>query len=129
MRASRAFVSALALAASPALARQSLHDIPWYMSHSEERRVTINLCRNDAGMARLPDCANAEMAETRLRAESLRPGADALSAQQLDPQYWVTNRIARAGMLNECRLGLSDASPGACAAARAAEAMDGLHGR
>ena len=126
MKASLSFcaVAVLGGLAAPARAQVSLHDTPWYMQHSAERGATLRLCHKDDAMARTPDCVNAEAAVTRLHAQSLGrqwPIDDMLN----DPQYWQTNRIARASQLNACAKGLWGSTPSSCAAARAGEAADG----
>lgn len=119
-----------ARAAEPPRGR-SLHDIPWYVAHPEERRVTLQLCRNDHALGRLPDCANAETAETRLwerraRQQSVTGGRSRSPNETLqDPTYWAQNRLTRAGALAQCRTGnLGLLTRADCLAAERGEATD-----
>lgn len=110
-----------------------LHDIPWYQTHGGERAVTLRLCRNDERLARLADCANAELAQNRVDSRD-RANAAGLNGRRrtptidevlADPRYYAQNRIARAGVLAECASGGGMGhSARECAAARAGAAMD-----
>ena len=66
----------LAGAFSAARAQPVLHDIPWYERHDAARAVTLRMCRDDARLARLPDCENAKLAQNRVDARA-RSGAPA----------------------------------------------------
>lgn len=129
----------LAVAAPAAFAQPVLHDIPWYERHDAARAVTLRMCRDDARLARLPDCENAELAQNRVDARA-RSGAPAsgsartrwagrtqtLDEMLSDPAHY-DNAVTRAVALNNCARPES-LTPGMrprpehCAAARAAEA-------
>lgn len=122
MSARVAFVIALLACAPAAMA----HDVPWYANHDYDRRVTLEACRTDHRFDRLPDCQNAQTAETwAWERKTRQPPPAALRriptpGEVLDnPQYYAGNRWALAGTLARCaspyRWGLTESE---CAAAR-----------
>lgn len=103
-------LAALLAVSGVAEAAPARRTIPWYMSHQSERAATIAACRDDATYARSPDCANAEMAETRLWAGRARNGAPAASRRQslieaLNSPDLYSNRMFRTATLANCRAG------------------------
>lgn len=134
------FAAAVWAVAPPAAHTQPvLHDIPWYVAHDAARAVTLRMCRDDARLARLPDCENAELAQNRVDARD-RFGAPASGSARTrwtgrtqtieemlsDPAHY-DNAVTRAVTLGNCARP-ENLSPGMrprpefCAAARAAEA-------
>lgn len=129
-------LAVLALTALPSLADAAAarRDVPWYMAQPAARAATLAACRNDLSHARDPDCANAEMAETRLWAKRARDGAptapvirarvpaarrnliDALN----DPATYG-DRMFRTATLANCRAGSRMVTARECAAAAQAE--------
>ncbi|GAC1509338.1 MAG: hypothetical protein NVS1B6_16510 [Steroidobacteraceae bacterium] len=98
---------------------RALHDIPWYVANPAVRAATLRLCQSDNTYADLPDCRNAANAAASPAARGGDPIAR-MRAERQSPQYWRENRIARWGMLEQCRRGYIEARP-YCAAAAAAE--------
>lgn len=118
---------------APAYAQPAPRSIPWYEAHGGERVVTIRVCRDDERLARLAECANAELAQNRVDART-RANAAGLNGRRhvptidevmADPRYFAQNRVARAGVLAECASGGGMGHTAKdCAAARAGAAMD-----
>ena len=124
---------------APARAQSSLHPVPWYEQHDAARAATLRLCRDDAALARLPDCENAELAQNRVEARD-RAAAPARGSARTrwtgrtqtidemlsDPAHY-DNAVTRAVALGNCA-NPEKLTPGMrprpehCAAARAAEA-------
>lgn len=134
-------VAAMAAACPPVHAQNGgvLHDIPWYEAHDAARVVTLRMCRDDARLARLPDCENAELAQNRVEARGRDGASPAGSARTRwtgrsqtieemlsDPAHY-DNAVTRAVTLGNCARP-ENLTPGMrprpefCAAARAAEA-------
>lgn len=131
-----AAVVALAVLALSSLAQAATarRDVPWYMSNPVPRAATLAACRNDLTHARNPDCANAEMAETRLWAKRARDGAPAVPVIRVrvpgarrnlidalnDPATYG-NRMFRIATLANCRAGSRMVTARECAAALQAD--------
>ena len=128
-----AAIGAALFAAQPAEAREvrSLHDIPWYQAHDSVRAVTIDACRKDHALGRLPDCANAETAETRVWAERAsqggkagwQPGQPLPDDYLTQPSYWAANGLQRVGVLGACEQRVTMWPADVCQAARAGASM------
>lgn len=132
-------VAVLVVLALPSLAEAApaRRDVSWYMSHPGPRAATLAACRNDLTHARNPDCANAEMAETRLWARRARDGSPAPAAARanapslpaarrnlidaLNDPATYGNRTFRAATLANCRAGSPLVTARECAAALRAE--------
>lgn len=132
---------AVLAAAAPASRAQtgSLHPVPWYEQHDAARAATLRLCRDDAALARLPDCENAELAQNRVEARARSGPSPSGSARARwtgrtqtidemlsDPAHY-DNAVTRAVALNNCARPENLAPsvrprPEHCAAARAADA-------
>jgi len=74
MRSARTAILALALfatvpAAPPSHAAE--FDIPWFEANPAARAQWLRACRDDARLARDPNCGNAEIAENRAHARQL----------------------------------------------------------
>lgn len=94
-------LAGLLLGPAAALARQpALHDIPWYQANDRVRRVTLQMCHQNASLQNASDdCENAERAE----ATAVFKGTNLHPLNYLyNPAYWSQNPIARSGELTAC---------------------------
>lgn len=130
----RAAVAALGLglAGAGSLAAQTIlppsraqHDVAYYVAHAPARNATLKLCRSDMSYDRNPDCLNAQMAETRLRARDTEDVFARIYRQMHDPEWWSENGgPGLGGMVEACSNGgPTTMTPSECDAARAGRAI------
>lgn len=94
-------LAGLLLVPAAALAKQpALHDIPWYQANDHARRVTLQMCHQNASLQNASDdCENAERAEST----AVFKGTNRHPLNYLyNPAYWSQNPIARTGELTAC---------------------------
>lgn len=111
---------------------QARRDVAWYVANAADRAATLRSCRGDLSFARSPDCANAEMAETRLWARRAREGAPravpvpvrlprrdggAALLRALNDPATYGDRMFRTATLANCRAGSPYVTARECAAA------------
>jgi len=99
----RKTIAVIALLLPIAAQADQEYSVPWLMARPQLLEQTLRLCHTDARYANTPTCSNAESAAAGRMAQDWQRQARSGSVSMYDPDYWTHNKVARAGVLLQCR--------------------------